>query len=126
MADFESDSFRQGTADWNTHIMGMYTTVNPILDIIYGGNTGREQAISTLFAFCEDYTTPAGRDAMIERLWPNEVPAPPGPPIKLLPLNGSNTTAADFLDLSYRRPETESDQGFRKKLSQTFWGGRKG
>lgn len=122
MADFESATFRQGTADWNNHIMGKYTTANPIEDLLYSGPE-REKVIATLFAFCDDYTTREGRDEMIDRLWPTEVPPPPGPPIKALELNKNGpVTAADFLNLAYKGPK-EPSQGLRKRLSQVFGGG---
>jgi hypothetical protein len=85
-AKFENATLRPGTVDWDLLIMSHYSTVDPLLKILY--NLGRAQAMQAIFHHWKSYTSRAALDAYIAQEWPSERPPTPEEPVKVFDQTG--------------------------------------
>jgi hypothetical protein len=69
-AEFESPSFRRGSADYNCVILDMYGDKNPLTRLLW--QYGRDGVMDEFFFGSEYFTDRAGLEAFIERQWPSE------------------------------------------------------
>lgn len=69
-ADFENDTFRRGSADYNYRIMAMYTDLNPLARLLW--EYGRDGVMDRFFFGSRAYTDREGREAYIAREWPDD------------------------------------------------------